>query len=210
MPKLAALPDVLAYVRNVPGWFSDQDVLLLWNAALLAIEHCPAAELVEIGSYRGRSTVVLGAAVASVHGSTASVYAIDPHEGALPKPGDPGHRESSSWEPFLENVRGAGLLDPDGPVVPIRKRSTEVDWSSPVSLLFVDGAHDAASVRADWEKFSRFLVGGGFAAFHDYWNPDYPGVRTVVDGLLAAGELRRFLSCPVPCRENSLLVARKP
>lgn len=208
MPKIATLPDVFEYIKNVPGWFSDQDVSLLWSTAALAIQTWPTAELVEIGSYRGRSTIVLGAAAQSAISAKVSVYAIDPHEGVLPKPEDPGYREASSWGPFLEHVRGAGLLDPDGPVVPIRKRSTEVDWSSPISLLFVDGGHDAASVRADWGKFSPYIVHDGFVAFHDYWNPDYPGVRTVVDELIAAGKLQRFMSCPVPGRENSLIVTR--
>lgn len=36
-----------------------------------------------------------------------------------------------------------------------------------VDLLFIDGAHDLASVRADWRLYRRLVAPGGIVAFHD-------------------------------------------
>jgi hypothetical protein len=49
----------------------------------------------------------------------------------------------------------------------------------PVDMVFLDGAHDRASVEADidyWQPRTRKLLCG-----HDYGHGDYPDVKAVVD-----------------------------
>lgn len=60
------------------------------------------------------------------------------------------------------------------------------EWTSPIDLLFIDGDHDPAAVHKDWNEWSRFVVPGGLALFHDArvfengWpTPDYGPVRVV-------------------------------
>jgi predicted O-methyltransferase YrrM len=60
------------------------------------------------------------------------------------------------------------------------------EWKSPIDLLFIDGDHDLSAVHQDWEEWSRFVVPGGLALFHDArvfqhgWpTPDYGPVRAV-------------------------------
>jgi hypothetical protein len=199
--KNLGLLETMKHAQRVDGWFSDQDISLLYGVAVAAVNMFPKESIVEIGSYKGRSTIVLGGAA---KGSGVSVFAIDPHEGQIPgKPVPP------TWDIFLENVRGPGLLSPDGPVVPIRSRSGVHADLGPLSLLFIDGAHDRVSVLHDWINYAPTVAPGRFVAFHDYWNPDFPGVKAVVEGLIADGVLEPFMSCATPGRENSLFVTKR-
>ena len=74
---------ILERMRQVEGWLEDDeaDLLIAVTArALAAPGERPA--VVEVGSYCGRSTVVLGSVVRAVR-PEARVYAIDPHQGQV-------------------------------------------------------------------------------------------------------------------------------
>lgn len=65
-----------------------------------------------------------------------------------------------------------------------------VRWRSPYDFAFIDGAHDYASVRADFENYYPMMAPGGVMAFHDILAHErYPGneVRRVWDEIRAAG-----------------------
>ncbi|MCH8999221.1 MAG: class I SAM-dependent methyltransferase, partial [Proteobacteria bacterium] len=138
--------------------------------------------MVEIGSYLGRSTVVLGSVVKHIC-PRAKVYAIDPHEGELTSPDGTPELADPTFEQFMRNIRAAGL---ETVVEPIRSRSYEVKWDRPISLLLVDGLHDYENVSRDFHHFESHVVPGGYVAFHDYGDT-YTGVKNFVDELVASG-----------------------
>ena len=71
---MSDLRETLSSIEQVEGWMTDAQAELLWtSAAGLA----GGARIVEIGSYHGRSAIVLARAAAA----TATVTAIDPHAG---------------------------------------------------------------------------------------------------------------------------------
>lgn len=124
--------------------------------------------IVEIGSFRGRSTIVLAkAAPAGVE-----IVAIDPHAG-----GDRGPQEispdaargESDYEAFHANLRAVGL---EGAVRHVRRAShdalSEVDGD--VALLYVDGAHRYRPARADIERWGARVAPGGTMLVHDAYN----------------------------------------
>jgi predicted O-methyltransferase YrrM len=53
-----SVQEVLAGLDGVPGWLTREQAERLWTAASRL---APGARVVEIGSYRGRSTIVLAA-----------------------------------------------------------------------------------------------------------------------------------------------------
>ena len=71
--------------------------------------------IVEIGSWKGKSTVALGLGAVSVHNEP--VYAIDPHR-VLP---EEGYLEDTEAD-FLANIEQAGL---DGHVIPLIMTSAQ-------------------------------------------------------------------------------------
>ena len=145
--------------------------------------------IVEIGSYCGKSTLVIAGVLASLDARNV-VHAIDPHEGML------GAADSSigmglgapSAAEFVSNLTAANLATY---VTPLMQHSFEVEWSRGISLLFVDALHDFESVRQDGELVhSLGKLEGGLVAFHDY-SELFPGVVTYVDELEASHDFRR-------------------
>ena len=71
-------------MRVIEGWLDDAEAELLLTAAARAIATIQNGVIVEIGSYCGKSTVVLGTALcASGNTNGRKIYAIDPHDGIV-------------------------------------------------------------------------------------------------------------------------------
>ena len=146
-------------IRDVPGWLSDEEGEALYE---LARECSGKGVIVEIGSWKGKSTICLG--LGSRAGNGVRIFAVDPHA-------DYRHGE------FKENIERAGIADL---VTPVKGLSQDVvgDFDEPIELLFVDGSHAEDDVRHDFETWVPKVVDGGVVAFHDTtW---HEGVRKVV------------------------------
>lgn len=170
-------------VAGIDGWLTDFEAELLIASVIKAARlGCGVSSLavVELGSFCGKSTVVIGKAVEVLGSGTLHFYAIDPHDGYHLAP------NRNSYQALYDNLRAHQLHDQ---VEIIRERSTQVIWDKPIALLFVDGLHDYENVRADYLHFRDAIVPDGLAAFHDY--VDYcPGVQRFVGELLAGNELQ--------------------
>jgi hypothetical protein len=175
---------ILRTMNGVKGWLEDEEADLLIAASRSVLEALPLPHaIVEIGSYQGRSTVVLGS-VAKVICPEAVVYAIDPHEGAVGALDDGIQSHPPTLEAFKNNIANAGLTNQ---VKNIQRRSVDVAWDRPISFLFIDGLHDYPNVAGDYWHFHEWLRPGGVVAFHDYAEY-YPGVIAFVNELLGLGE----------------------
>lgn len=154
--------DVFAGVSHIQGWMTPAQARLLWNSAS-ALR--PGERVVEIGSYQGRSTVVLASAVPD----GSEVHAIDPHGGT-----DRGPQEISGKEVeaegdsriFQQNLESAGIRDR---VVYHRQWSQEAldDVTGEVELLYIDGAHRYGPARDDIRGWGRRVAPGGTMLIHD-------------------------------------------
>jgi Methyltransferase domain/Glycosyl transferase family 2 len=197
---VAETASIVAGMRQVEGWLRDEEAELLVHVTRRALKEHAAAAIVEIGSYCGKSTIVLAAAAKGASAG-ARVYAIDPHQGEVGASDSSAgiETESPTLERFLANLSRAGVADV---VKPIIGRSLDVPWTGPIALLFVDGLHDYSSVSRDFARFERFLPGGAYAAFHDC-DESHPGVRACVEGIVAPGGYREV------ARRGSLVVLRK-
>ena len=179
-PALLKPREILATMQGVAGWLADDEAELLIAAAALVTRGEGARTLVEIGSYQGRSTVVLGAALRALS-PQSRLYAVDPHEGLVGAADTRLNRGSPTFEAFMANIAAAGVSEL---VQPLRSLSYETEWDRPIHLLFVDGLHDRMNVERDFRHFERFLAPGAIVLFHDYADY-YPGVVQFVDLLVA-------------------------
>jgi hypothetical protein len=109
--------------------------------------------IIEVGSYRGRSTVALARGAAAGHG--APVYAIDPHE---PFVGVRGQRFGpEDRAAFMRNMVRTGAYR----YVRLLNVSSEVvspGWNQPVGLLWLDGDHAYEAVRRDFNAWEPHLL----------------------------------------------------
>lgn len=179
--------DVLTTMDGIEGWFTIEEGAALYHAAKKALELAP--RMVEVGSFQGRSTYILGRACKEKgryeDGSLAVVHAVDPHEGNLYASGQ-GVKMPPSFKAWEENMIRTGVRAHTWPEV---MKSTDVNWfGGGISLLFIDGLHDYENVSKDFEHFYKWMVPGGYVCFHDYADSD-PDVKRFVDEEIGTGAL---------------------
>ena len=155
-------PDVLTSVSCVDGWMTSDQASRLYDCAA---ELVCGARIVEIGSFRGRSLIVL--ASAAVEG--VQIISVDPHAG-----GDRGPQEITSDQEvgnqdFLAynfNLNAAGVRDR---IDHIRKMSSGAlnDVEGPIDLLHIDGAHRFGPARADIKDWGDKVSDTGVMLIHD-------------------------------------------
>jgi len=164
---------LLTQLESIEGWLRDDEAILLNQ---LAAQANPGTVIVEIGSWKGKSTVALGLS------ARVPVYAIDPHTGS------PEHRQKGkpvdTYADFLNNIKRHNLTKK---VKPLRLTSKEAvkKISKPISLLFIDGDHSYQAVSQDFKDYYPKLQLGGTIAFHD--TISWPGPRKVVTQQLYFG-----------------------
>lgn len=188
MPQVSDASVLLQKINHIEGWLSEKEAeTLISFSQKVCLNGTGLPNIVEIGSYQGKSTVLF-ASVLKNNASRGKVYAIDTHDGKLGAL-DLGLKSyTPSLAGFQRNIAKAELQDN---VKPIIARSVDVHWQLPVSILFIDGLHDYPNVARDFWHFEKWLQPGGFVAFHDY--ADYfPGVKAFVDELCKAGTYQKF------------------
>src|SRR3954462_11430800 len=142
-------------IADIPGWLTDEEGEALYELA----RACRGdGVIVEIGSWKGKSTVCL--ALGSQEGSSVPVYAIDPHT---------DHR----FGDFKTNIERAGIADLVRPIASLSQAAAD-GFAESIQLLFVDGSHEYDLVREDFEKWVPKVVDGGWVAFHDTTWTDGP------------------------------------
>ena len=152
--------------RSVGGKTRTEELRVLFLAAAVPMAE---GEIVEIGSFTGRSTVAL--VKGALWSGQDRVVACDPFD--RPSPTCPGAGRSI-YEDFTANLAGLGLLDH---VEVHREFSTAMakGWDRPIRLLWIDGDHSPEGVKADVAGFFPHLVPGAVVAFHDVGSNRFPG-----------------------------------
>jgi hypothetical protein len=143
----------------IEGWLTEGQARRLWAAGSRAR---PEGAVVEIGSFRGRSAVVLARAA-------GALVAIDPHAGSDRGPQEiaaEATRGDEDHAAFLANLAAAGVADR---VVHVRKFSDAAygDVDGSLSLLYIDGAHRFGPARSDIVGWGGRVVAGGTMLVHD-------------------------------------------
>jgi predicted O-methyltransferase YrrM len=183
-------------VAGVEGWMTRGQGEALYDAA----RSCPpGGRIVEIGSFRGRSTIVL----ASAAPDGATVYAIDPHAGNDRGPGEiSGHQHAAENDQatFLANLERAGVRDRVTHLSVFSDAALgEVDGQ--IDVLYIDGAHRYAPARADIRDWGRRVAPGGAMLIHDSFSS--VGVTLAILRELAFGRRFRYVG-----RSRSLAIYR--
>ena len=165
-------------VKDIDGC-PDSHGMLLYG---LAKSGPGKGAIVEIGSWKGKSTIWL--AKGSKSTNREKVFAIDPHTGSVEHRKALGDHVNTGRE-FRRNIKRAEVEDW---VVPLVMRSTEaaVNWREPVRLLWIDGSHEYEDVKSDFVLWERHLVDDGIIALHDSFG--FAGPRRVIKELLLTSD----------------------
>jgi len=154
-------------VNTAPeGWMIANELIWLHDNAK------GKKRILEVGSWKGRSTHALCTGAAKTGGA---VYAVD-HFGGSSEEGDYTHGADpeETYNAFRENTKQFSSL------VVHRADSLEAAKEYPdgfFDMIFIDGTHDFENVRADilaWAPKCRGLLSG-----HDF-SPTWPNVQAAV------------------------------
>jgi predicted O-methyltransferase YrrM len=168
--------DVIAAFEAAKGFMPTDEGLALYAAAKEAAAET-GLPLLEVGTYCGRSTILLAGAAASA--GTVAVT-VDHHRGSEEQqPGweyhdpelvDPVTGRMDTLPTFRRTLFAAGLEEH---VVAIVGRSPQVArlWRQPLGLVFVDGGHTDEHAGADYTGWAPLVAEGGLLVIHDVF-PD--------------------------------------
>jgi len=165
--------------KPIPGFLGESEARLLGTIAASVPR---GGVILEIGSFKGKSTVMLGKVAA--HYKLGPVVAIDPHN--FNNAELEAHRtdpDASSFSEFLHNLAASGV----GNLVEAhRAYSTGVapQWTRPISFLWIDGDHSYPGAKADFDGFARHLLPSAVVAFHDALHEFAGPIRVFVEDVL--------------------------
>ncbi len=149
-------------VADVEGWMTHGQARALYDAAA-AVR--PGGRIVEIGSFRGRSTIVLASAATD----GVEMVAVDPHAGNDRGPQEIDGFADAAGEDhtvFMANLAAAGVADR---VRHVRAFSDVAhgEVGEPIDVLYVDGAHRYSPARTDIRDWGARVGEGGTMLIHD-------------------------------------------
>jgi predicted O-methyltransferase YrrM len=162
---------LFSILARVDGYLYPQEAVFLYRIARFVPGDEP---IVEIGSFRGRSTLCLARGV-SDRGS-GTVVSVDPHV-------------YGTEADLRENLRHFAAA----PRVDLRvERSCDAaaSWSGPARAVFVDGNHEEAEARADAGAWLPHVKAGGYLLMHDATDLSrFPGPRRVAAEIFSKAEI---------------------
>jgi predicted O-methyltransferase YrrM len=177
----AAIDEAWARVRAAPGFLTEREARFL---ALIAACAPAQGTILEIGSFKGKSTV--GLASIAQHYAFGPVVAVDPH--TAPAVTDYGYgSQQSSWDEFRASLRSAGVARS---VEAHRAYSRDLarDWHRPIRFLWIDGDHTYQGAKTDFDLFRRHLAPHAIVAFHDVLHSFEGPVRVFVEEVLPSDQ----------------------
>ena len=142
-----------------------------------AAAYAKLGPVAEVGTYCGKSTIYLAAAVRE---AGQLVITVDHHHGSEEnQPGweyhdtelvDPATGRLDTLPHFRSTLAATGLEEH---VIAIVGRSADVAglWRAPLGMLFIDGGHTDAAAQADYANWAPLVAPGGVMAIHDVF-PD--------------------------------------
>jgi MMP 1-O-methyltransferase len=167
-------PGLARAAEQARGFMPAPEGLALYDTAAAYAQRGPVAE---IGTYCGKSTIYLAAAVRE---AGQKVITVDHHHGSEEnQPGweyhdtelvDPATGRLDTLPHFRSTLAATGLEEH---VIAVVGRSADVAglWRAPLGMLFIDGGHTDAAAQADYEGWAPWVTDGGALAIHDVF-PD--------------------------------------
>ena len=181
-PKLPAnfdsfVENLLQEIESVEGYLSPREIRFL---ALLAAFPTADGKVLEIGSFKGKSTIIL--AKAATLAGDLKIHAVDPM--TAPSITDPDLRgDETSFTDFQKNIESHKVAE----TVEFHQAfSYELakTWQLPLRLLWIDGDHTYKGTKLDFDGFAPHLADGAIVAIHDVLHEFEGGIRVFMEDIL--------------------------
>ncbi|MEG4285599.1 class I SAM-dependent methyltransferase [Microcoleus sp. A006_D1] len=163
------------------------------------------AVVVEIGSYKGRSTVAMAYACI---GTNIKIYCIDTWDG-----NDIDFPDRNFLDIWQQNLQKNGLYEY---VVPLQGYSNQVlsQWleltnANKIDFIFIDGSHQFLDVLKDFEQSFPLVKEDGWIAFHDIV-PTWPGSERVWHNIAKHCLVNHEYSSTLACGQKKSTACASP
>lgn len=174
-----------ALASQLEGHLTPREARFL---SLLGSVPTAAGDILEIGSFKGKSTILLAKSVAFC--GAGRVFAVDPL--TMPSLTDPRDGDRATLPRiFQDNLSRHGVSNfvdfnqmTSGALAP--------SWKRPLRLLWIDGDHTREGAAADFDAFASFVQPGGVVALHDVLNRFEGPARVMCERILSS---ERFGAC---------------
>jgi MMP 1-O-methyltransferase len=198
LPATAAR--LFALAEEVTGFMPADEGRTLYDTA---IRYLGDGVGVEIGTYCGKSTLMLGAAAQQ---SGGVLYTVDHHHGSEEhQPGWEYHDtslvdpQSGRFDTLPSLRRALDSADLDDHVIAVVGKSYVVarGWRTPLRFLFIDGGHTEEAAQRDFDGWARWVDVGGALVIHDVFpDPDDGGQAPfhIYQRALRTGAFREVLA----------------
>lgn len=173
----AFVENLLKESETVEGYLSPNEMRFL---ALMAAYPTAKGEILEIGSFKGKSTVILAKSAALA--GDEKINAVDPL--TAPSETDPDLRGAeSSLKDFQNNIKTHNVADKINFHQTFSYELAKT-WDKPLRLLWIDGDHTYKGTKLDFEGFEKNLSDGAIVAIHDVLHEFDGGIRVFMENIL--------------------------
>jgi predicted O-methyltransferase YrrM len=159
---------------ETPGFMPPDEARALYAAALAG---AAVGDLVEIGTYQGKSAILLAGAARA---GGRMLLTVDHHRGS--EEHQPGweYHDPDLVDPAVGLIdtlplarRALALAGVEDSVVLVVGRSADVArlWTGAAGFVFIDGGHTDEAAQSDYAGWAPKLAPGGVLAIHDVF-PD--------------------------------------
>jgi len=195
-----------AWIRRsseIGGWLFAGEHEALWE---LAVRDIPG-NVLEIGSWMGKSACILAGACVDHHPNTV-VLCIDTftmsgteqqlkhHEKLV------GHAQGTFYD-FITSAKRLGYYEHVIPIGQYSQRALKT-VKGPLRLAFIDGAHDWANVESEVKLVLPLIASGGSIALHDVYSGTYPELLAFVNERMLTDPALEYVG-----KANSIAIFRK-
>ena len=162
------------FPSDIEGYLEEAEGRFLYSQALAAVARAqtPQTLIVELGAYKGRSTICLAQGILTAtevaETDVGLVITVDHFQGESLPWMDlyPDYRQGSYKEVLIENLLKHGV---SGVVAIMEQHTSHVPAfiQSPIELLFIDADHSQGAVEADLKAWLPQLSTTGHLLLHD-------------------------------------------
>tara|TARA_Y100000389_G_C17465216_1_gene524870 strand:- start:2928 stop:3653 length:726 start_codon:yes stop_codon:yes gene_type:complete len=186
--KIISIDNLSRLSNNIRGMISSRAGEELFSVAYM---QSLSGDVVEIGSFQGKSTFFLGSAVK--FSGNGKMFAIDHFKGNVGKEKFYKVRKddlSDLEDGFKKNIKKAFLENTVTLINQPNDKAANYIKDNTIRLLFIDGDHTAEGIAKDLDLFVNKLKKNAIIAFDDYANT-FPGVIEVTNRFIKSHNIKR-------------------
>lgn len=184
-PDFEQLIQMGMWDSNRPSMY-PADCRMLWDA----IHKIKAKTIVEIGAFKGVSSMVMGLAALNTGGHVWSVEV----------------RPQNDWYINIQKKKLRRTVT----IVRGCSPAVKIDLPCEIDLLFIDGDHQTRSALRDYYYWNHFVRVGGVVGFHDIYGPPSAKVNKAISMILDDDSncLKEISRC-LPQKEAGIVLFEK-